>query len=215
VSSGIPAPTLTPLADLRPHPRNYRQHPPEQIEHLAASIREHGCYRNVVATSDGTILAGHGVVLAATEAGLDAVPVVTLSLEPESPLALKILAGDNEIARLATLDEVGLVEILADLEAEGALLGTGFDGDALATLRRLAEGRGLTDVLAEWEGMPEFEQDDRQSAYHTTVHFATEADAERFFELVAVERRSSFWWPESDGHVGSDVGHAWVEAEAS
>src|SRR4029453_8865213 len=28
-----------PLADLRPHPRNYRSPPPEQIAHLAESIR--------------------------------------------------------------------------------------------------------------------------------------------------------------------------------
>ncbi len=31
---------------LKPHPRNYRTHPEDQLAHLVASIEEHGFYRN-------------------------------------------------------------------------------------------------------------------------------------------------------------------------
>jgi ParB family chromosome partitioning protein len=86
---------------LKPHPRNYRHHPPDQIEHLKASLREHGVYRNVVAARDWTILAGHGLVLAAKELGWKAISTAKLDIKPDSPRALKILAGDNEIAHLA------------------------------------------------------------------------------------------------------------------
>ena len=36
------------VADLRPHPRNYRTHPIDQVEHLVASLDKHGMYRSVV-----------------------------------------------------------------------------------------------------------------------------------------------------------------------
>ena len=68
------------ISGLRPHPRNYREHPEDQLEHIKASIVENGFYRNVVAARDGTILAGHGVVLAATAMGLRKVPVIRLDL---------------------------------------------------------------------------------------------------------------------------------------
>lgn len=32
-------------ADLRPHPENYQEHPPDQIEHLKASLVEFGVVR--------------------------------------------------------------------------------------------------------------------------------------------------------------------------
>ena len=59
-----------PIARLKAHPRNYKGHPTDQIEHLAQSLREHGWYRSVVTASDYTILAGHGIVAAATSIGL-------------------------------------------------------------------------------------------------------------------------------------------------
>lgn len=50
------------IQTLKPHPRNYRTHPEDQIAHLIESISKHGFYRNVVIAKEGTILAGHGVV---------------------------------------------------------------------------------------------------------------------------------------------------------
>ena len=111
---------------LKAHPRNYNHHPDDQIEHLAASILENGFYRNVVVASDSTILAGHGAADAAKRAGLTAIPVRRLDIDPESPQALKILAGDNEVATLAAKDDEQLVAILDELrKADEDLLGTG------------------------------------------------------------------------------------------
>jgi hypothetical protein len=204
---------LVALADLKPHPANYREHPEAQRRHIGRSIRAHGFYRNVVVARDGTILAGHGVVDAAREEGLEQIPIVRLDLPPDDPEALKVLTGDNEIARLALADDVQLSELLGRVRETSVdgLLGTGFDEASLAILLRLAAAHG--DPIApedEWEGMPDFEQDDRQSVFHATVHFATEEDADRFFELLGVSRRARFWWPASDGLVGSDASAEWV-----
>ena len=85
------------LAELvmKPHPRNYKQHPPEQIEHIMRSIEEHGFIRPVVVARDYTILAGHGLVQAARQLGRTRVPVMQLDLDPDDPRALKLLVADN------------------------------------------------------------------------------------------------------------------------
>lgn len=130
---------LTPIASLTPHPRNYRDHPPEQIEHIAASIREHGFYRNVVATHDGTILAGHGAVEAARSVGLDEIPVVRVPFDPDSPAALKLLAADNTLGLFASDDHAALADLLGDVDTGVGLIGTGFP-DAAAIDDLLAIG---------------------------------------------------------------------------
>lgn len=130
---------LTPLASMRPHPANYNRHPEEQLRHLERSILEHGFYRNVILAEDGTILAGHGAVEAARRIGLREVPALTLPIHPDDPRALKVLAGDNQIAALAEVDESALAEILATI-GEDDLLGTGFDD---ASFRELLESVGV------------------------------------------------------------------------
>src|SRR5262245_35987685 len=125
---------LVNLDDLRAHPRNYRQHPEDQLAHLEHSLREHGFYRNVVVARDLTILAGHGIVTAARRVGYASVPVHRLDLDPSSPKALKILAADNELPRFAETDDRALSELLRQIREEdvSGLLGTGYDEMMLA-----------------------------------------------------------------------------------
>jgi DNA modification methylase len=125
-----------PLATLRPHPRNDGHHPPEELAHLKQSLTEHGVYRNVVIADDGTILAGHGVVQAAQELGHTQILARRMAYGPDDPQALKILVGDNHIARLRMQDDAALVTLLQDLAQHDplALLGTGFDAHALEAL---------------------------------------------------------------------------------
>src|SRR5262245_2981266 len=80
------------LADLTPHPRNYRRHPADQIAHIIESIREHGVYRNIIIARDNTVLAGHGVRLALLQMGETRAPCRRLDLDPNEPRALKVLA---------------------------------------------------------------------------------------------------------------------------
>jgi hypothetical protein len=124
------------LDTLRPHPRNDGRHPPEELAHLKHSLQEHGIYRNVVLANDGTILAGTGVVKAAQELGRTHMLARCMPYGPDDPRALKILIGDNHIARLRMQDDAALVAVLQDLADHGplALLGTGFDEDALEAL---------------------------------------------------------------------------------
>ena len=126
---------LTKLTKLRPHPDNYRRHTEAQLDQLCASIENAGFYRNIVACKDGTILAGHGAVLAAERLGMTDVPVVFIDAEPTSREALKVLVGDNWISNLAEDDEALLAATLKSLEADDALDGTGFSTADLEALR--------------------------------------------------------------------------------
>ena len=150
-----------PVASLRPHPRNYRTHPDDQILHLQQSIRQFGLYRNIVTARDGTILAGHGVTQAIRALGWAEVPVVRLDLDPEDPRALKLLAADNEVSHLVENDDRALATLLKEIKdtAPEGLLGTGYDEAMVANLlmvTRSASEVATFDEAAHWVGMPEY-----------------------------------------------------------
>lgn len=189
-AASAPAPTgavvraleVVDRATLKPHPRNYRRHPEDQLRHIARSIQEHGFYRAVVVARDNTILAGHGLVEAADRVGVTRIPVCRLDLDPDSPAALKVLTGDNELGKLAEVNDRALTEILRDIakvDVEG-LVGTGFDEKMLAALvfvtRPAAEIQSF-DAAAEWVGMPEYETGG--TPVRLVITFTSEADREK------------------------------------
>jgi hypothetical protein len=164
-----------------------------------ASIREHGLYRNVVIAKDGTILAGHGVVLAVKKLKLSRIKVIRLPIDPTDPRALKILAGDNEIAHLAVIDDRVLTELLKGLNDKDDLNGTGYDPQMLAALvmvTRPASEIADFDAAAEWVGMPEFEA--APKALKMIVAFRDEKDRAAFAKLLGIEvtdKTKGIWWP--------------------
>lgn len=202
---------IVPLADLRPHPRNYRSHPEDQIKHLAQSFREHGWYKNIVVAQDGTVLAGHGIRLGALAAGETHAPIRRLPLHPDSSRALKVLAADNEISHLAVDDDRALSEILRyvkDDDAEG-LLGTGYDDMMLATLvmvtRPESEIRDHNEA-AHWVGLPEYES--FVEAPKVIVSFRNLDDRKAFFALLGQpfsEKTKSLWFPHREDEDPSSL----------
>jgi len=200
----IPAPVSVPLAELRSHPRNYRTHPDDQLDHLAESIRRNGLYRNVVAARDGTVLAGHGVVAAAARLGYTELPVVRLDLDPLEPRALKILAGDNEIAHLGEVDDRALSEILKEIQdrdTDLGLLGTGYDAAMLANLVFVTRPQSEIadrDEAALWAGMPAYDPDELDAPVRLLLLLrSTEDRAEvaRLLGLALTDKTRSTWWP--------------------
>jgi ParB/Sulfiredoxin domain len=174
---------------LTPHPRNAWTHPDDEVDHLAQSIAQHSLYRNVVVARDGTILAGHGVVQAARKLGRKRVPVRRLDLDPDSPQALKLLAGDNTIAHLAVVDDRELSEILRLVQQDdvAGLLGTGYDELMLANLvyiTRAATEIPNVDQAAQWVGMPEY--DAGEHPLKLTMAFRTADDRIRFLALLGL-----------------------------
>jgi ParB-like chromosome segregation protein Spo0J len=142
------------VSELKPHPRNYREHPEDQINHLVESIRANGLYRNVVIARDNVVLAGHGILKAVKILGFETIPVYRIDIESDSVQALKIITGDNEIGHLAEIDDRLFTELLKeinDLDVTG-LLGTGYDEMMLANLITTVN---QTDIESE---PPEFQE---------------------------------------------------------
>ena len=63
-----------PVNSLIPYERNAKKHPKEQIERIAASLKEFGFRQNLVVDKNNVVVVGHGRLEAAKLLGLDKVP---------------------------------------------------------------------------------------------------------------------------------------------
>jgi ParB-like chromosome segregation protein Spo0J len=91
------------VKDLVPYARNARLHSAAQIDQIAASIREWGWTNPVLVAEDGSIIAGHGRVLAALKLGIAEVPVMVARGWTEAQKRSYILA-DNQLTLNASWD---------------------------------------------------------------------------------------------------------------
>jgi ParB-like chromosome segregation protein Spo0J len=135
------------LEALTPYANNARTHSEAQVAQIAASIAEFGFVNPVLIDGDGTVIAGHGRLLAARQLGLSDVPVVRLAhLTDTQRRALTI--ADNRIAENAGWNEELLRLELGELKLADFDLGLiGFDADALDALfaDSDSDNEGLTD----------------------------------------------------------------------
>jgi DNA modification methylase len=126
-----------PTVELVPYARNSRTHSDEQVAQIAASIREFGFCNPVLIDAEGTIIAGHGRVMAATRMKLETVPCLRLSHLTDAQKRAYVIA-DNRIALSSGWDEAMLANELSDLHADEFDLSVlGFDADELTALMDL------------------------------------------------------------------------------
>ena len=131
-------------SSLVPYARNARTHSDAQVAQIAASVREWGWTVPVLVGEEGTIIAGHGRVLAAQSLGLDEVPVMVASGWTDAQRRAYVLA-DNRLALNAGWDTELLKVELGELNVADfdlALLGFG-EGEIADLLSECTEG--LTD----------------------------------------------------------------------
>lgn len=125
---------LWPAEKLLPYAKNARTHSDEQVEQIAASMREFGFTNPILVDNADGIIAGHGRLLAAKRLGLAQVPVIVLDHLTDAQRRAYILA-DNKLALNAGWDEEMLSEELKDLNSEGFDLSLiGFNADELDVL---------------------------------------------------------------------------------
>ena len=130
--------------ELIPYVNNSRTHSEQQVQQVAASIKEFGFTNPLLIDEDGGIIAGHGRLQAAQLLKLDEVPTITLEGLTEAEKKAYVIA-DNQLALNAGWDLDLLkveVERLGELDFDIGLLG--FDDDFLSGLLDEVE-EGLTD----------------------------------------------------------------------
>lgn len=122
------------VEDLIPYARNSRTHSAEQVAKLAASIKEFGWTVPILVDGDGTIVAGHGRVLAARKLKIDVVPTIDIGHLSDAQRRAYVIA-DNRLALDAGWDEEMLRVELGDLTGAGFDLAlTGFSEEDMARL---------------------------------------------------------------------------------
>lgn len=201
---------LIAVDQLARYARNAKKHPPEQVAQIANSIEEFGWTAPLLA-DDGELVAGHGRLDAAEliyrrggtirlpdgrELPLGTVPVISCSGWSEQQRRAYVLA-DNKIAEGGSWDEELLRTELLFLEESGEVdfSLTGFSEAELAQLLTGDEGEGGD----EWQGMPEFDQQDKKAFRSLALHFKDQAAVDAFAELVGqkITPKTRFlWFPE-------------------
>jgi DNA modification methylase len=132
------------LSRLTPYARNARTHSHAQVAQIAASIREWGWTVPVLVDETGSIIAGHGRVLAAQHLALPEVPVMVARGWSEAKRRAYVLA-DNKLTLNGGWDDDMLRAELADLAGMGADLSlTGFSAEEVQALTADTSA-GLTD----------------------------------------------------------------------
>lgn len=187
------------VADLIPYARNSRTHSEEQVSQIAGSIREFGFTNPVLIDKDGTIVAGHGRVMAARKLEIDKVPCIRLGHLTPAQIRAYVIA-DNKLALNAGWDEQMLKSEIESIREDGIDLGlTGFSDAEIASLF-LEIQTGETDPETEWDGMPEYEAE--EPCYRKiVVNFDTEEDVARFFAAIRqsfTQKTKSIWFPEKE-----------------
>lgn len=147
-----PATTIEawPIDRPKPRPDNPRTHTAEQVEQIAAAMREWGWTNPILVDELGGIIAGHGRVLAARSLQYEHVPVMVARGWSQAQIRAYVIA-DNKLALNAGWDDQLLKAELSALEAEDFDLGVvGFnEGELDALFNAEAEG-----------GVGETEEDD-------------------------------------------------------
>lgn len=120
--------------ELIPYINNARTHTDEQINKVAASIKEFGFLNPILISDDNVITAGHCRLLAAKKLGLKKVPCILENYLTEAKRKAYVLA-DNKLSLDAGWDEELLRVEIESLEDYGFNVElTGFSPDELSSL---------------------------------------------------------------------------------
>ncbi len=128
-----------PIDAIHVDPANARSHPDENLEAIEASLRRFGQAEPlVVQAGTGRVIGGNGRLAVMKKLGWTHCDVVELEIDDLTATALGITL--NKTAESATWTQEALAALLQELQAHGALEGTGFDEDDLdKLLAELAE----------------------------------------------------------------------------
>lgn len=185
---------LVPLDELRTHPKNPNKHPKDQIARLAQILEYQGWrYPIKVSNLSGFITSGHGRLEAARKLGLTEVPVSFQDYQDEAQEYADIVA-DNTISKWAVLDFSGINLALGEL-------GPDLDIGMLGLQNFFLDPSEKIDPDKEWDGMPEFNQEDKSAYRSLKVNFANDSDVERFSKLVEqkiTEKTRGIWYPAAE-----------------
>jgi ParB-like chromosome segregation protein Spo0J len=184
---------------LIPYASNSRTHSDAQVAQIAASIKEFGWTNPILIDGENTIIAGHGRLLAARKLGLDKVPAIVLD-HLTKPQQRALVIADNQLALNAGWDSEMLKAEIENLKLDDFDIDLLAFSDAELSALFLEKEDGKTDADEEWQGMPEFEDED-PCFRKVIVSFDTPEDVAEFFSIIGQSdtgKTKSIWFPEKE-----------------
>jgi len=174
-------------AELVPYAGNARTHPEHQIEQLCVNIQRFGFYNPVLIDEHGTIIAGHGRVMAANRLGMVELPTITLVGLKENERRALVLA-DNKISLNASWDFEKVREELSALALDDFSLElTGFNDSEISALLESSGDLFPIDVKSHYVAtVPDSEQQPKQAHAPGVSH-----DDYSRFDLVMLHTNKS------------------------
>ena len=202
------------LTELKPDENNANKGTQRGRRELENSLREHGWVEAGVLDKHNRIVGGNKRQEVAVDIGLPDEAII-VDHDGSKPIFVRLTDVDLDTpeGRLLAyrLNRVAQLDIDFDAEQITLDLGDGLDLSGLWEDWELAiiQGEGVDDPLAEWEGMPEFENP-AAAARSIIVHFETEADVSDFSILIEQnigEKTKSLWYPEKEKRNLRDIAY--------
>lgn len=195
------------IGSIRPYPGNPRRITQAAIEGVARSITKYGWRQPIVVDEAGEIIVGHTRYAAAQLMKLKKVPVhVAAGMSPEEVRAYRL--ADNRTGEESEWDLPALAIEFKGLQDAGFdLTLTAFTDADFARAFADPLALGPIDASAEWNGMPEYQAEDKRSFRKITVHFADQEAVDDFakrLEQVITPKAPFIWHPELKKRVRTD-----------
>ena len=185
-----PVYTTAKVADLKPHPKNPRKHGEAEMKALADSIDRFGfTCPIVIQKSTGLVLAGHARLEALRKRGDAEAPVIELDVNDQDATAYMI--ADNQLTILGAWDFPALEGLVEDLK--------GADYDGMGFIEELNLPMFTNDPNEEYQGMPEYNSEDKTAFRSISVHFKDQKAVDDFGKKIGTkltEKTRFIWFPE-------------------
>jgi hypothetical protein len=198
-------PGLEPLTvgieTLHTDPKNARHHDQRSIESIMSSLTEFGQQKPIIVVEGGRVIAGNGTLEAARKLGWTRIAVVTF---PDEKRATAYAIADNRTAELSVWNTDQLAETLKELNTDWDLESLGFTG---VEFEQLVPESKKHEPEKAWEGMPEFDQQDKEAKRQILVSFRNDEDVEKFVQLLglAITPQTRYlWYPQTPPEIGVD-----------
>ena len=187
---------LIEINKLKPATYNPRQINTKQYNDLKKSIQKFDLVDPIIVNKDMTVIGGHQRLKICKELKYKDVDCVVLDLskEEERELNIRLNKSGGEFDMDILANEFN-IDDLVDWGFKHIDLGLNID---------------KIDYDKEWEGMPEFKQDDKMPHRQIIVSFDNEDDVENFSTLLnqnITEKTKSLWYPKKEKNILKDKGY--------
>ena len=180
------------------NPYNWRIHPKTQQDALESLLDDVGWVQNVIVNQrTGHVVDGHLRVAVAISREQVEVPVVYVDLSEDEEK--KVLASLDPLGDMAVTDIDKINELLDEVDMNDTL-GAMLKDVATDWRGYMNEDQSEQDAWSEWQGMPEFDQEDN-SPIKLVVNFETREDVNHFASVIGqviTEKTRYVFFPEKE-----------------